>query len=361
MSAPRVLKLAGAPRDMGRAHGDIFRDEIRRYTDERVALAGSAVWTGHAMDRDAVLALAESCIAEHTAYAPDLMEEVAAIAEATELSVAELIITNGFTDFIDLVYARGGSRGATEQVEDDCTAFIVPDGLSTDGRGFFGQTWDMHASSAPYVVLLHGRPTDAPAFIAFSLTGCVGMFGMNDAGIAIGITNLLSAEGQIGVSWPFVVRKALQQADIDSALACITEAKLMAAHNFTLFDRQGIGINIEAMPGHCHVTRSGTDALVHSNHCLAPETLALCRPRAPESQASSEARFQHAQQQLSIGKHSAKTLMALTRDPVICVRATPPLDMQTCGAAIMQPGTGRMWAVQGLPDENDYAAFTVWK
>ncbi len=359
MSAPRVLELAGSPREMGRAHGDAFGDEIRRYTAERVALAGGAAWTGHAMHRDAVLALAEACIVEHTAYAPGLMEEVAAIAETTGLSVAELIITNGFTDFIDLVYARGGSTGATVQVEDDCTAFIIPDALNADGKGFFGQTWDMHASSAPYVVLLHGRPANAPAFMAFSLTGCVGMIGMNEAGIAIGITNLLSAEGQIGVSWPFVVRKALQQTDIDAALTCITDAKLMGAHDFALFDKHGTGINIEAMPGHCHVTRSGATTLVHTNHCLAPETLARCRPRAPESQASSEARLAQGEKLLTRGAISADDLTAVTRDPVICVRATPPLDMETCGAAIMQPASGRFWAVQGLPVDNDYAEFTV--
>ena len=95
----------------------------------------------------------------------------------------------------------------TARVEDDRTAFIVPDSLSADGRGSSVRPWDMHASSAPYVVLLHGRPTGAPAFLAFSLTGCIGMIGMNDAGIAIGINNLLGAEGQVGVTWPFVVRR----------------------------------------------------------------------------------------------------------------------------------------------------------
>ncbi|TVT51164.1 MAG: hypothetical protein FHP92_15905 [Denitromonas halophila] len=359
MSVPRVIPLAGSPRQMGLAHGQAFRDDIRRYSAERVALAGSEIWTGHAMDRAAVLALAEACVEAHVAYAPELAMELSGIAEATGLSVAELIITNGFTDFIDLVYARGGSHGATEKVEDDCTAFIIPDRLSVDGKGFFGQTWDMHAGSKPYVVLLHGRPDHAPAFMAFSLTGCIGMIGMNDAGIAIGITNLLGAEGQIGVSWPFVVRKALQQTDLDAALACITEATLMGAHNFQLFDKHGNGVNVEAMPGHCHVTRSGADALVHSNHCLMPDTLRRCRPRAPASQASSEARLARGQSLLSAGGLTPQALMALTRDPTICVRATPPLDMETCGAVIMQPATGRFWAVQGLPTENDYAALTV--
>ncbi len=359
MSAPRVLELSGSPRQMGLAHGTAFRDDIRRYTAERVTLAGSEVWTGHAMGRRAVLALAEACVEAHVAYAPELAMELSGIAEATELSMAELIITNGFTDFIDLVYARGGSYGTTDKVEDDCTAFIIPDRLSADGKGYFGQTWDMHAGSKPYVVLLHGRPDHAPAFTVFSLTGCVGMIGMNDAGIAIGITNLLGAEGQIGVSWPFVVRKALQQTDIDAALACITDATLMGAHNFQLFDKHGTGINIEAMPGYCHVTRSRDDALVHSNHCLMPDTLRRCRPRAPASQASSEARLARARALLGAGGLTPQALMALTRDPVICVRATPPLDMETCGAAIMQPATGRFWAAQGLPIENDYAALSV--
>lgn len=359
MSAPRVLELAGAPRQMGFAHGCAYVDDIRRYTTERVALAGSETWTGHAMDTDAVLALAEACIGAHEAYAPDLMDELAGLAEATGLSVAALIVTNGFTDFIDLVYAQGGSATATRAVEDDCTAFIVPDHLSADGKGWFGQTWDMHAGSGPHVVLLRGRPDGAPAFMAFSLTGCVGMIGMNDAGIAVGINNLLGAEGQIGVSWPFVVRKVLQQTDIDAALACITRAPLMGAHNFQLFDRNGTGINIEAMPGHCHVTRSNAEALVHSNHCLSPDTLRRCRPRAPASQASSEARLSRAQHLLGTTRVTPEDLMALTRDPTICVRATPPLEMQTCGAAIMQPASGRFWAVQGMPSANGYARFDI--
>ena len=359
MSTPRLLLLEGTPREMGRAHGRALGEQIRRYTAERVTLAGSAAWTGHSLGRDEVLALAQDCVSEHESYAPDLMDELAGIAEVTGLGVAELIICNGFTDFIDLVYARGGGAKETARVEDDCTAFIVPDSLSADGRGFFGQTWDMHASSAPYVVLLHGRPTGAPAFLAFSLTGCIGMIGMNDAGIAIGINNLLGAEGQVGVTWPFVVRKVLQQTDIEDALACITGARLVGAHNFQLFDRHGSGINIEATPGHCAVSRCGAQALVHSNHCLTTETVTRCRPRAAASQASSEARLGRAQSLLAEGALTVDGLMAVTRDPVICVRGEPPLDMQTCGAAIMQPASGRLWAVQGLPVDSPYAEYSL--
>jgi isopenicillin-N N-acyltransferase-like protein len=354
----RILDLAGAPAAMGEAHGSAFRDDICRYTAGRVALAGSEVWTGQARTPGEIHALANACIVEHRGYAPELMEELDGIARATGLSVADLVITNGFTDFIDVVYASGATRGSTIETEDDCTAFIVPDGMSDNAHGFFGQTWDMHEGSLPYVVMLRGRPTGRPAFLAFSVTGCIGMIGMNEAGIAVGINNLLGGDGQVGVTWPFIVRRILQQDNLEEAIACITAARRAGAHNYMLFDRHGAGVNVEAMATHCEITRIGERALVHSNHCLSPSCLALDRPRAPESQASSEARLARARAALAGGMLTAEKLMALTRDEVVCVHPTPPLHMTTCGAAIMQPALGRMWAVGGLPDQNAFEALS---
>lgn len=147
MSKLRLLKLAGSPYDIGYAHGRAFADDIRRYTEERVALAGEAGWTGHALSQEEVLALGEACVAEHRAYAPELIAELEGIADATGLGLAELVIMNGFTDFVDTVYSYAQQRVATPQAADDCTAFIVPNRHAVDGQGFFGQTWDMHASS----------------------------------------------------------------------------------------------------------------------------------------------------------------------------------------------------------------------
>ncbi|MCB1889142.1 MAG: hypothetical protein KDH20_16155 [Rhodocyclaceae bacterium] len=357
MTLPDCLELAGSPADMGRAFGTACRSAIREYTRERVDLCTEAAWAGHTMSRAAILDLADACLAEHASYAPDLVAEMTATAEACGLSPAELLITNGFTDFIDLLYRQGGT--AATRSEDDCTAFFVPAGASADGHALLGQTWDMHAGALPYVLMLRGRPTGQPAFLVFSVAGCVGMIGMNDAGLSITINNLLGSGGQVGVTWPFVVRKALQQTDIESALACITSARLAGAHNYLLLDRDGQGINVEAMPGFCHVARSHAEVLVHSNHCLTADTVARCRPRLPDSQRSSESRLARAERLLEGGGTTVDALMALTADPDIAVRRSPPLEMETCGAAIMQPATGRMWAVTGMPGERDYVAYRV--
>jgi isopenicillin-N N-acyltransferase-like protein len=342
---------------MGYVHGRAYADDIRRYAEERVTLAGGAGWTGHDLGREQVLSLGEACVAEHQAYSPDLMEELQGIADATGLSLAELVITNGFTDFVDTVYAYARQQHATLQAADDCTAFMVPDRRAAGNHGIFGQTWDMHASSTEFVILLRCRPEDAPACLTFTIMGCVGMIGMNDAGIVVGINNLLGGDGQVGVTWPFVVRKALQQTDIESALHCITEAKLAGAHNYLLFDRKGNGYNVEATSTTRAVTRLDDDAIVHTNHCLVDETLAHCRPRAAASQASTEARLVRAAELLGQNIITPEFLMELTRDETICVRSTPPLHIESCGAAIMRPATGDFWAVWGLPAENNYEHF----
>ena len=52
--------------------------------------------------------------------------------------------------------------------------------------------------------------------------------------------------------------------------------------------------------------------------------------------------------------------MALTRDEeAICERPEPPYDVMSCGATVMRPATRELWAVWGLPVENEYEHFTV--
>ena len=324
MNRIRLIKLAGSPYDMGYAHGARFRDEIRRFTEERVRLCGSIEWTGRRLPRAAVLSLAEACVAEHNAYAPELMEELQGIADATDLSLAELVINNGFTDFIDTIYNLGEigiGAAAPSLVADNCTAFMVPKSRSASGNAFFGQTWDMHASATPYVILIHGEPEGAPGFLTFTVTGCLGMIGMNSAGLCVGVNNLMAADGQIGVTWTFVVRKILQQDNLEAALACLTGAKLAGAHNYMLMDGDGRGYEVEAMSTTYHVRELAGETISHTNHCLIQKNLDVARERPPASRSSSENRLRRANELLAKDGITIDDLMALTRDDVaICVR-----------------------------------------
>jgi isopenicillin-N N-acyltransferase like protein len=358
----RVLELSGSHYAMGYQHGITYAEAIHHFAEERVKLSGEEAWTGRNLPRADVLALAERCLDEHRTYSPKLVEELQGMADATKLSLAELLVVNGFTDFIDTVYKVGGElpKVAAHAGADNCTAFAVPDHKAQGGKGFYGQTWDMHDTATPHVILIHGQPNHAPEFFAFTSVGCVGMIGMNTEGIAVGINNLTGADGQIGVMWPLVVRKVLEQTNIEDALECITKAKLSGAHNYMLFDKHGRGYNIEAMSTTNHVTKLEDEALVHTNHCTVAETKTVERKRDPVAQAGSEARLNQGQKLLAKNDITVEDLQALTRDPeAICVTGKPPRFVETCGAAIMRPATLDFWMCWGLPSENEYEHFKL--
>ncbi len=384
----RLLELSGPPGEMGQQHGRAYPQEIQELVEDRLQLSCNEYWTGKTLSRREVLALGRACLPYHRAYDPDLMAELRGIGQVAGLGLAELLILNGFTDFIDVVYnvepvllaglsekgnlGEAGENGGNEGPEmpapappalDDCTAFIVSPDIAAEGQGFYGQTWDMHESATPYMILLRGKPARGPNFLVLTITGCVGQMGMNEAGIAIGINNLVDSRGQVGVTWPFVVRKVLAQDNLDDALACITGAYLAGAHNYMLVDATGRGYNVEAMASRYHVEEITSGAMVHTNHCLNPHNRQVERPRPPKSRASSETRLVRGQELLNRSQITLVDLFALTRDHGaangICVHSEEPFFVESCGAAIMRPASGEMWAVWGNPCRNEYERFVV--
>lgn len=334
---------------MGTEHGRLHAQEIRGFADERLALSGQ----GTDLTTDQLLELAEDCLPFHESYAPGLYEEMNALASAAGITPAEAVVLGGYTDFIDTVRGHVG-RGPTV---DECTAVMVPDGAA-EGAGYLAQTWDMDTTATPRVVMLEVDPDQGPAFLVFTVVGCLGQIGMNEAGIAVGINNL-SADGNPGVTWPFVVRKILQQTSIDSALNWILKADLAGGHNFLLFDRFGTGYNVEAMPAASHVIELGEAAVVHTNHCLAPTTRQLEAVRPQDLQASSEERLADARSLLE-EPVSERSLMELMGDEhSICRRPSPPWNYESCGAVIMRPRTGDLWACWGIPADNEFEHFSL--
>lgn len=344
----RTLSLPGDPIARGRRHGEAFAADIRRYTEERVHLATNGSWAGRPTTVAEVLALAEAMLPAHEAYAPEIHAEMVAMAAAAGISPAEAVIVGGFTDFVDAVRVHGSAP-----VEDDCTAVVVPDGRA-GGAGWLTQTWDMHDTATEHVVLL-----SLPDALVFTTVGCVAQIGMNAAGLAVGINNLTANDGQIGVTWPFVVRKILQQRTVEAAVRCIREAPLAGGHDYLLLDAEGRGANVEAMPTHTTVTWLATEALVHTNHLIDPEGRLREGPRPEQLQTSSYRRLARATELCRAPVLDYDAMVALTRDDTICQRASPPYHIETSGAVLMRPRTRELWAVWQSPVEHPYERFVV--
>lgn len=227
----RILDISGPPEAMGAAHGAAFSDEIRQYTRDRVALVAAGAWSGGPITESDVLDIAASMLPAHERFDEHLFAEMQSMATAAGITPAEAVVVGGFTDFVDTVRAVTGGITPTELIEDDCTAVIVPNDRA-GGSGYLAQTWDMHDSATNHVLLLRGRPDDAPDFNVFTTTGCLGQIGMNTAGVCIGINNLTGLDGTRGVAWTSVVRGMLKTDSADGALAVLLAADLAGAHNF---------------------------------------------------------------------------------------------------------------------------------
>jgi len=350
----RILDGTGSPEAIGALHGSTHAAEIRHYATERVDLVTAGLWSGGTLSRDDVLAIATAMLPAHERFDGDLHAEMMAMAEAAGISAEEAVIVGGFTDFVDTVRAVVGGEMPASVVEDDCTATVVPDGRA-NGAGFLAQTWDMHDTATPHVVLLRLRPDDAPAVTVFTTTGCLGQIGMNSEGVCVGINNLTALDGRVGVTWPSVVRGMLKTSTAHDALDVLLGAELAGAHNFLVLDRSGEGYNVEAMPSVRPVTPLGHDPLVHTNHALDPAAAAVHAPKEAGMMASSQARLRKATELLADGPIDAARLIALTREPeAICQTATAPYHVESSGAAVMRPRTGDFWACWGLPADNDF-------
>lgn len=352
MSDLTILEVTGDAETVGAAHGQQFGEDIRAYLEKRRTLS----LEGTDLDADGVTAIAEDMIDAHLAYDDALFDEMAAMAAAAGISPAEAIIVGGYTDFIDTV--RAVAHGTA--VEDQCTAVITPDHLS-GGAGFLAQTWDMHASATPHVFLLDVQVGDAPRALVFTTHGTIGQIGLNEAGIAIGINNLTVSDGQHGVTWPFVVRRALKETTFEGALAAITEAPLAGGHNFLLLDAEGNGASIEATPTRTYVESLGDTPVAHTNHCVVPDTQGVEGARPEDLQENSLTRLAQATELLGeTAEHTADSLIALLRDErSICRHPEPPHDYESSGAVIMRPAQGDFWACWGVPSVNEFHRFSV--
>ena len=350
----RILDLAGSPAEIGAAHGAAYAEEIRSYTRARVDLVSAGAWSGGPLATGEVLEIAESMLPAHEAFDADLHTEMMALADAAGITPAEAVVVGGFTDFIDTVRAVVGGQPPATLVEDDCTAVIVPENRAADG-GYFGQTWDMHDTATDYVLLLRLLPDDAPPAILFTTTGCLGQIGMNAEGVCVGINNLSALDGTRGVNWTSVVRGMLKTDSADDALQVLLDADLAGAHNFLIFDRNGVGHNVEAMPSVRPVTTLDEAPIVHTNHTLDPEASKVQAERDPVMNANSIARLNTGREMLAEGTIDEERLFDLTREPTaICQTATEPFHVESSGAAVMRPKTGDFWACWGRPAENEY-------
>ncbi len=348
--ALQVIELSGSPRQMGRAHGEQFRDAIHDFAARRLdACAQQATSAGWPDPRADVLGFCESALIEHERFAPAVYEEFRGIAEGADIGLDRLMMCNGLTDIID-VFAAPPDPSA------GCTAWLAAPEATADGFVLAGQTWDMHPWAEPFVVAFRRRPDDAPASVTLTTTGCLSLIGVNEAGIAVGNNNLQPTDARAGVMYLAIIHQVLAQSSLASAVNVITTATRMSGHNYYLAGPDGEIVDVETTATRSEVITPGGAIYAHSNHYLLPE---LAKLEAKDPDRSTLYRLERMGQLLHtrVGELTVESIIEAMsdrtgqRDCRIC-RTDPADPAGTCAAAILSPQQGRVWAAQGAPSRN---------
>lgn len=368
----RTLELpAGvSPRRWGQLHGESFRGEIRSLSEIRTYLCTRV---GAFADAAAVHEAAAAHLPVLARYHADLHDELCGIAEGAGLTPAELVVVNHYTDLRDLSPDRGRWRPAPE-----VAAPLVGDGdggcsviwAETPTGRILAQTWDMHATAIPYVMMLRVPESAAgPAAWVFTLTGCLGLTGLSTARVGVGINNLYSTDATVGVVWPAMVRRALHQPRARAARDLILGSPVGSGHHYVVADRAECYAIETSGVLRKEIFRSRPaaprPAYCHTNHCLDPEVAAVST-----ISATSTTHDRLAWLEASLGAAPVRDLADVwarmgSQDgwprSITTNMSTPenPHGTATCGAVAMNLDTGELWAQAGFVTNVAAARFSV--
>ena len=352
----RILELpvGATPRVWGQVHGETFRAEIASLSAIRTYLCTKV---GGFPDRAAVLSAAAAHLPVLERYHRGLYEELLGLAEGAGRTPAEIVVTNHYTDLRDLAPDPSQWQPAPHGglADEGCSVVWAE---SPTGR-ILAQTWDMHATAIPYVMMLHVPDSDTgPAAWFLTLTGCLGLAGMNAAHVGIAINNLWSNDATVGAVWPAVVRRALHARTAAGARDLIMAAPIGSGHHYLVADRDDAfaietsGVLRKVMfasrraapqPSYCH-----------TNHCLDPDVAAVSTI-SPTSTTHERMAWLEA----SVAAAPVRDLEDVwTRlgstegwPKSICTNmSTPenPHGTATCGAIAMNLDDGEVWAQGGF-------------
>ena len=356
------LPAGKTPREWGLVHGESFRGEIRALSQIRIYLCTKV---GGFKSAEQVRAAAAAHLPVLERYHAGIYAELVGIADGAGVTPEEIVVANHYTDLRDLdpdphkwqpapiqddASLRGASSGSEGLGGDGCSVLWAE---SPTGR-ILAQTWDMHATAIPYVMMLRVPETvSTPAATLLTVTGCLGMAGMNSAHVGIAINNLYSTDATLGVVWPAMVRRALHMTSAVAARDIIVNSPIGSGHHYFVGDKNA-AFAIEASGTRRKQVFGGGASYCHTNHSLDADVAAHSKVPATSTtydrmdwlaadlQRAHVMNLDDAWERLGSEDGWPRS---------ICTNmATPesPHGAATCGAIAMNLDTGELYAQQGL-------------
>jgi isopenicillin-N N-acyltransferase like protein len=332
------LTIVGAPRERGRAYGAAVAPLIRHSIASYARLFASR----RGLDWAASQAEAMRFTPLLAELAPDLLDEMAGIAEGAGLGFEEIVALNVRTELMAGVgagiyhpasaaaLARNRAAGVPEhplepgepdraaQAIDDgeCTTAAAANPATRDGRTWLAQTWDWQGDQRAACIMLRVRAPGEPSILTMTEAGMLAKIGLNSAGVAVGLNLLRSlADGRApGMPVHVLLRKLLQARSFAEARATAGLAPAAGSSCITLASGAGELVSLELTPAGVAEVWAEGGLLAHANHCLDAGAAAGECPLEPTSSSRERSDRAWAMLQAAVGQVDLATLQAILTD-----------------------------------------------
>jgi isopenicillin-N N-acyltransferase-like protein len=282
MPSPRVIEVSSASaRERGKQYGSAAADLV----------AGAIAYYREGFQRQAGLDWAAA--QEHSQPwqrlierdFPELLEELAGIAEGAGVELAEIVALNCRGE---IMYDNWFAHADAPHEVDGCTSFSLTDSAAGDGHVYAGQNWDWRHAVRDTVVVLRVVQPPKPTLVMQLEAGQIGRHGANSEGIALNANGLGGRfDDSIGMPQTVIRRAVLDSSNIADALKILTWTKAHIPSNALLTHRDGFSIDVETTPaGHAWEYPDDDGLLVHGNHYQAfvpPKPAGNQRAMSPDS------------------------------------------------------------------------------
>ena len=350
-----VVELKGGFKQMGQQFGEASRTEINELYEIRMQAA-----LDHAKDRGRIyseeeaLALAAGNLSIVQEYDAEIYEETLGIAEGSGLSLAQIFILQGLTDFRD--YLSWG------RIADGfgCTAIgIAPEKASTNSL-LMAQNWDLGTSNMKYVCMVKRSPDQGPKSCSLTVFGGLCMVGMNSEGIAVGTTNIKTTDSRPGVHYLNILHKTMKCKTFDEAERAITHAPRSGAHFYMLGNQKGNfkGYECTALKHAEMLLTNGVFS--HCNHILAPPLQFLQAEDMGPSTCQRQKRIDQLLKREEFSVDSIKEILSdHDGDQLAICRHDVGQGISTNATVIMDPQNAVIHACRSYPHEGIWQKFSL--
>jgi isopenicillin-N N-acyltransferase-like protein len=353
-----LLEVSGSPSERGHAHGETFKELIQELV---VANFDDLEKSTHGMDvltRERTHEIVATYAGPTREYAPDLFEELEAIARAADVSVEDLLALNAFLELHDYF--------SDAFVISGCTSLMVPGSPSGEGA-LIAQNYDLSAFYAAAAVLIKVKSDDAPDALFYTSAGMLGCAGLNEAGIGVAINNLVPSDAGAGVLYPFMIRRILESVRIGDAIDAVVSQPRASGMNYVLCDENGEIYDVETTASTYEVTCPFDGPMAHSNHYLA-DRLKPFERREWGGRGQSILRWGRATRLLK----ARDNLDAEVLRDILSDRVNAPIGIcrhneihngshcgQTISGIVLDPPGRRAWFTKGPTGEYDWDEYEV--